>query len=31
VLNLLAGRRVHPLLLLFSAICVRRFIHGAVG
>jgi adenine/guanine/hypoxanthine permease len=31
VLALLAGRRVHPLLLGFSAIFVWYFIHGVVG
>jgi adenine/guanine/hypoxanthine permease len=31
VLALLGGRRVHPLLLLFSAIFVWYFVHGAVG
>jgi AGZA family xanthine/uracil permease-like MFS transporter len=30
VLALLGGRRVHPLLLLFSAIFVWYFVHGAV-
>jgi AGZA family xanthine/uracil permease-like MFS transporter len=31
VLALLGGRRVHPLMLLFSAIFVWYFVHGAVG
>jgi AGZA family xanthine/uracil permease-like MFS transporter len=31
VLTLLGGRRVHPLMLLFSAIFVWYFVHGAVG
>ncbi|HEY2635946.1 MAG TPA: NCS2 family permease [Solirubrobacteraceae bacterium] len=31
VIALLTGRRVHPLLLVFSAIFVWYFVHGAVG
>jgi AGZA family xanthine/uracil permease-like MFS transporter len=31
VISLLGGRRVHPLLLIFSAIFVWYFIHGVVG
>jgi AGZA family xanthine/uracil permease-like MFS transporter len=31
VIALLSGRRVHPLLLVFSAIFVWYFIHGVVG
>ncbi len=31
VITLLSGRRVHPLLLVFSAIFVWYFIHGVVG
>jgi adenine/guanine/hypoxanthine permease len=31
VLSLLGGRRVHPLMLIFSAIFVWYFVHGAVG
>jgi AGZA family xanthine/uracil permease-like MFS transporter len=31
VITLLGGRRVHPLLLVFSAIFVWYFIHGVVG
>ncbi|MGZ6643771.1 MAG: NCS2 family permease [Solirubrobacteraceae bacterium] len=31
VIALLSGRRVHPLLLLFSAIFVWYFVHGVVG
>jgi AGZA family xanthine/uracil permease-like MFS transporter len=31
VITLLGGRRVHPLLLVFSAIFIWYFIHGVVG
>ena len=31
VLTLLSGRRVHPLMLAFSAVFVWYFIHGVVG
>jgi AGZA family xanthine/uracil permease-like MFS transporter len=31
VIALLSGRRVHPLLLVFSAIFGWSFIHGVVG
>jgi AGZA family xanthine/uracil permease-like MFS transporter len=31
VLGLLGGRRVHPLMLVFSAIFVWYFVHGVVG
>jgi AGZA family xanthine/uracil permease-like MFS transporter len=31
VLALLGGRRVHPLLIAFSAIFVWYFVHGVVG
>jgi hypothetical protein len=31
VLTLLAGRRVHPLMLVISAVFVWYFVHGVVG
>jgi adenine/guanine/hypoxanthine permease len=31
VIGLLSGRRVHPLLLIFSAVFVWYFVHGVVG